>query len=646
MSAPASKDSGVSRQSKWMAAAIVLTALITVVVAVRSTRSGRGKEGRTPTSLDEREKAPNRIPVSPTRPTWVETDDPRKDGWDTEAFHLGAKRQLAALGELLTGREIDASRLAGLVTEDVACGALLPRKRVTVFKDAVFQTTRTEKSAAASTPKIEGVAGLSTALKSVVAEFSEGSELRAEFKVFEVTPADGDILTRVFVTISGLKDEHAQEHHATWKIRWTKPDQSNAPRMRSLVLEDFEQSAARSMKGPLFSDCTHSVLGGNEMYAPQLLRGMNHWLEMLQLQDTRYFALLGTPGLAVGDVNGDGLDDLYLCQESGLPNRLFIQQPDGTAHEESNSWGVDWLEDSRSALLIDLDNDADQDLAVAILGGIVLAENDGNGRFHLREVLPTSDDTMSLSAADVDHDGRLDLYVCVYASTQTLENTTRMALPSAISEGAFVTHDANDGGANSLWRNEFSPEGGWRFTDFTKESGLGAQNQRYSNAAAWEDFDLDGDLDLYVANDFGRDNFYRNDRKPGGESRFTEVAEKARVEDAGSGMAVTCGDYDRDGWMDVMVSNMWSSAGQRVTRQKLFKPRSSPDIVQRYRRLARGNTLLRNQGDGTFADQSGPTGVELGRWAWGSHFLDLNNDGWEDLFVANGFITTGDTGDL
>ena len=119
--------------------------------------------------------------------------------------------------------------------------------------------------------------------------------------------------------------------------------------------------------------------------------------------------MAANPGLAVGDVNGDGLDDLYVCQEAGLPNRLFVQNHDGTAKEQSASWGVDWLESSRSALLVDLNNDGDQDLVVAILGGVVVAENDGQGRFRLRDVLPSGDDAMSLSAVGYDMDGRLDL---------------------------------------------------------------------------------------------------------------------------------------------------------------------------------------------------------------------------------------------
>jgi hypothetical protein len=351
-------------------------------------------------------------------------------------------------------------------------------------------------------------------------------------------------------------------------------------------------------------------------------------------------------------VNGDALDDLYVCQESGLPNRLFIQNRDGSARDQSASWGVDWLEPSRSALLVDLDNDSDQDLVVAILGGVVVAENDGQGRFQLRDVLATSDDMMSLSAVDYDMDGRLDLYACAYHQNRHLANLDDAALPGAAT--GFVVHDANNGGNNSLYRNRISADGTWRFTDVTRDVGLNVNNQRWSFAAAWDDFDNDGDQDLYVANDYGRDNLYRNDPpspaitkgEREGERQFVDISQSARIEDSATGMSITCGDYDRDGWMDVFVSNMFSAAGNRITYQSKFRPDAPREIKRRVRRLARGNTLLRNLADGTFDDRSAPAGIEMGRWAWGSHFVDVNNDGWEDVIVSNGYITTEDTGDL
>ena len=440
------------------------------------------------------------------------------------------------------------------------------------------------------------------------------------------------------------------EQHATWNVGWIPGVDGAKPRMRWLRVEEFEQTESRQSHGALFADCTASVLSGNPSYANQFLRGMNHWLE--RIQDHSQFVLLGNPGMTVGDVNGDGLDDLYVCQETGLPNRLFIQNPDGTTREESASWGVDWLTSSRSALLVDLDNDSDQDLVVAIRGGVLLAENDGQGRFHIRDVLETDDDTMSLSAVDYDMDGRLDIYVCCNNNEGRLDDNDPAALAGASQN--FVIHDANNGAFNSMFHNEISAGGAWKFSDVTAKVGLDKNNYRYSLAASWDDFDNDGDQDLYVANDYGRDNLYRNDPRSSADAdagqglgrKFVDISDSAHVEDSATGMSIAWGDYDRDGWMDAFVSNMWSSAGNRIAYQNQFRPKASDAAKRRIQRLARGNTLLRNQGDGTFGDQSASANIEMGRWAWGSHFVDLNNDGWEDVIVSNGYLTTPDTGDL
>jgi len=110
-------------------------------------------------------------------------------------------------------------------------------------------------------------------------------------------------------------------------------------------------------------------------------------------------------------------------------------------------------------------------------------------------------------------------------------------------------------------------------------------------------------------------------------------------------MGVTWGDYDRDGRMDVHVSNMFSAVGSRVTRQALFKPDATEEVKARLRHFAEGDTLLRNAG-GAFEDVSEAAGITMARWAWSSNFTDMQNDGWEDLLVANGYVTTEDPGDL
>ena len=164
-------------------------------------------------------------------------------------------------------------------------------------------------------------------------------------------------------------------------------------------------------------------------------------------------------------------------------------------------------------------------------------------------------------------------------------------------------------------------------------------NHRHSLAASWEDADNDGDQDLYVANDYGQNCFYVNNH-----GLFEEVAVDRGVLDYGSGMSVTWGDSDRDGDMDLYIGNMFSAAGSRIVKESTFLPGAKTRGL--YQRFVRGNSLFENGGDASFSGVIDAGGASQGRWSWSSIFADLNNDGWEDLFAANGYITTEDTGDL
>ena len=290
----------------------------------------------------------------------------------------------------------------------------------------------------------------------------------------------------------------------------------------------------------------------------------------------------GYQGMALGDVNGDGLDDLYLCQPGGLPNQLFLRAADGTLGEAPEGNGTDWLERSRSALFVDLDNDLDQDLVLLCNTQVLLMENDGAGKFTLHDRLQLPGSPFSCSAADYDSDGDLDLYVCDYGDLWGGFGDLNERFP-------IPYHDANNGGPNALYRND----GAWQFTDVTREVGLNENNRRWSLSCAWEDFDNDGDMDLYVANDFGRNNLYRNDAgSEAGSRQFTDIAAQAGVEDISPGMSVTWGDVNRDGWMDLYVSNMFSGAGNRITFQDQFMPGTSTVIKGHYQRFARGQRPL------------------------------------------------------
>ena len=146
-------------------------------------------------------------------------------------------------------------------------------------------------------------------------------------------------------------------------------------------------------------------------------------------------------------------------------------------------------------------------------------------------------------------------------------------------------------------------DGHGRFVDVTAAVGLDQNNDRFSFAPAWADYDEDGWPDLLVANDFGRKNLYHNEgvaERTGHASRTWP--RPAGVEDYGAGMSAAFVDYDNDGHLDIYTGNMWTAAGQRVTAQPGFMPDAPPEIREIYRRHARGNSLFRNRGDGTFED--------------------------------------------
>ena len=226
-----------------------------------------------------------------------------------------------------------------------------------------------------------------------------------------------------------------------------------------------------------------------------------------------------------------------------------------------------------------------------------------------------------MAAADYDRDGRLDLYLCTYVYVQG-EDVYQYPAPY---------HDAQNGPPNYPFRNR-TESNGLVFEDVTVESGIDANNNRFSFAASWCDFDGDGWPDLYVANDFGRNNLYRNRN-----GRFTDEAAHAGVEDIGAGMSASWFDYDGDGRPDLYISNMWTAAGQRVVRDAAFSPAKGNEDA--YRRHTKGNSLYRNRGDGTFEEAGTAEGVEMGRWAWSSGGFDFNLDGSPEIFIAAGMVT-------
>jgi tetratricopeptide (TPR) repeat protein/peroxiredoxin len=181
------------------------------------------------------------------------------------------------------------------------------------------------------------------------------------------------------------------------------------------------------------------------------------------------------------------------------------------------------------------------------------------------------------------------------------------------------------------------------FRDVTRETGLDKNNTRYSFCCGWSDFNGDGWPDLYVVNDFGRKNLYRNN----GDGTFTDIAAQAGVEDIGAGMSVCCFDYDNDGAQDLYLANMWTAAGERVAMQDIFQKNAPKQVRHLYYKHAMGNFLLRNRGANFgFQDATSSNGVGMGRWAWSSDTWDFDHDGFADLYVANGMVSGPSREDL
>ena len=571
--------------------------------------------------------------------TLVGKHDAKADDWDTEVLNDAAGKQLKALKKLILHPEtLDLEHVSKLVTAEFTSHKLRPVNLEKSFGDDNFQVHRFDSPAdpdpVGPDNSVKGAGGFLQTLQEMESALGPDSEDRhLKFKLFRVEKSEQYFMTRIFVEISSRVDSLGVQQNATWLCKWSYPgaysgsaDSNQQALLIWIGVKKYEEITIKKKPGSLFVDCTESVMGRNASYKEQMLPGITYWLSRLSRE---FMDRFGHHGFSIGDINGDGLEDLYLCETGGLPNRVYLHQKDGTVVDVSSQSGVNFLDDSISSLLLDLDNDGDQDLTVATNNLLWFAENDGTGKFTIRGGHEAASDSFSICSADYNQDGNLDIYICGYNLLR--QDPLSGGLPFPV-----PYHDANNGGHNVLFRND----GGFNFTDVTRETGLDVDNSRFTQAACWEDFDNDGDQDLYLANDFGRNCLYRND-----DGNFTNIALQADVEDIASGMSVSWADWNRDGLQDVYVSNMFSAAGNRVTFQRRFEDVRG-DESKYVQRMARGNTLFTNMGNNTFVDDSESTGVTMGRWAWGSKFTDLNNDGWQDLIVTNGYVTSADPGDL
>jgi tetratricopeptide (TPR) repeat protein/peroxiredoxin len=443
----------------------------------------------------------------------------------------------------------------------------------------------------------------------------------AEFQVTSIQAIPGQLQTRVRYDVVGSgNDFYREQRTGYWDLEW---DGSPAGEFRLRNWKALDQTQSRSAT-PIFADVTAPALGRNSSYSAQLLHGSDYWRTILD--GASGIDIYGHNGVSVGDIDNDGFDDLYVCQPSGLPNRLYRNRGDGTFEDITEASGVGILENTACALFADIDNAGRQDLIVVRSSGPLLFVNEGDGKFRQKPEAfkfanPPQGTFTGAAIADYDRDGWLDVYFCLYVYYQ---GTEQYKYPSPF-------YDAENGPPNFLMRNRRDGT----FRDVTVEAGLNQNNTRYSFCCGWGDYDRDGWPDLYVVNDFGRKNLYRNN----GNGTFTDVAPQAGVEDVGAGMSVCWFDYDNDGSEDLYVADMWTAAGERISTQEVFQKDAPQQVRALYQKHAMGNSFFRNTG-GALQDTTSAAGVGMGRWSWSSDAWDFDHDGFPDLYIVNGMISS------
>jgi hypothetical protein len=355
-------------------------------------------------------------------------------------------------------------------------------------------------------------------------------------------------------------------------------------------------------------------------------------------------------GVSAVDYNNDGRVDLFFAD--GKRCRLYRNDgPDenGKVHftDVTQAAGLDGIGEANAGIFADVDNDGYKDLfIVRYCAPCKFFHNNGDGTFtdRTREMgLDLNAPCMAACFLDYDRDGFVDLYVGVYGN--------------AFQDIPRLPFYAQNGGKNRLFRNV----GGKRFEDVTDASGTG--DTGWSLAVAAADFDNDGYPDLVVANDFGKKTLYHNN----GDGTFTEVTKQAGVLDFSGGMGIAVGDIDDDGLLDIYFSNINSNQrwfGEDMTVKQYIRNvartrwffRDFGEYQRLYdligsdwrelgKRIGKGNSLFRNNGDGTFRELKDSHTHRAG-WGWGVAFFDMDNDTDLDIFAANGWITNKSKNDL
>ena len=347
-----------------------------------------------------------------------------------------------------------------------------------------------------------------------------------------------------------------------------------------------------------------------------------------ELNILNYLYYYNGGGVAVGDVDGNGFQDLYFTSNLGS-NRLYLNRGDYRFDDVTDRAGVTGIDGWTSgATMADVNGDGHVDIYVSGVsyrssqGGNVLYLNRGDGTFEDRTnefgLAHTGYSTQALFL-DYDADGDLDMYLLNHSTHDERE-----------AAGGPVRGAPHPAAGDRLFRND-----GNRFVDVSRESGIYSDAEGYGLGVVASDLDLDGCIDIYVANDFqGDDRLYLNDCEGG----FVESIRSASGHTSRFSMGVDAADFDNDLRPDVFVADMLPEREEILKTSANAEPFNIFELRMRagYHPQYARNTLQLNRGAGRFSEVGYLAGVHATDWSWAALFADLDNDGLKDLFVTNG----------